>query len=84
MRAMEPATTQESHPDWALVIKHGGPAKLAETLGWTKEGSVQRVQNWRTRGIPSHVKLERPDLFLPGLRPVRGKSAKPSTEKTEA
>ena len=27
-------------------------------------GGVQRVHNWKTRGIPPRVKLERPDLFL--------------------
>ncbi|MES2346280.1 MAG: hypothetical protein V4641_01795 [Pseudomonadota bacterium] len=41
----------------------GGPAKVAELLGYTKHGGVQRVQNWTTRGIPPKVKLEHPDLF---------------------
>lgn len=61
----------EEHPDWALVITLGGPTRVAELLGWTKAGSVQRVQNWKSRGIPSLVKLERPDLFLPHLRRAR-------------
>lgn len=39
--------------------------KVAELLGYAKDGGVQRVQNWKTRGIPPAVKLERPDLFLP-------------------
>lgn len=47
------------------LIKHlGGPAKLAERLGYDKEGGVQRVQNWITRGIPPKVKLEFPQIFL--------------------
>jgi hypothetical protein len=41
----------------------GGPAKLAEKLGYEKNGGTQRVHNWTTRGIPARVKLERPDLF---------------------
>lgn len=49
------------------LIQHlGGPAKLAERLGYDKFG-VQRVQNWKKRGIPPSVKLERPDLFLTEL-----------------
>lgn len=50
------------------VIKDlGGPAKVAELLGLAKNGGVQRVQNWTTRGIPPSVKVERPDLFMPEL-----------------
>jgi hypothetical protein len=51
------ATAKEIKADWAV--------KVAERLGWTKDGSVQRVQNWKSRGIPSEVKLKHPDLFLP-------------------
>jgi hypothetical protein len=59
------ATAKEIKADWALVTALGGPVKVAERLGWTKDGSVQRVQNWKSRGIPSEVKLKHPDLFLP-------------------
>lgn len=52
------------HPDWALITALGGPSKVAELLGYHKEGGVQRVQNWKIRGIPSRVKLQRPDLFV--------------------
>ena len=42
------------------TIEHlGGSAKVARKLGYT----VQRVQNWKERGIPAKVKLARPDLF---------------------
>lgn len=41
----------------------GGPAKVAELLGYEKDGGTQRVHNWLSRGIPPKVKLERPDLF---------------------
>lgn len=51
--------------DAELIRAYGGPSRLAELLGYDKErGGVQRVQNWLTRGIPSGVKLMRPDLFL--------------------
>lgn len=52
--------------DDAEIIKAlGGPAKVAELLGYDKDsGGTQRVHNWLARGIPPKVKLERPDLFL--------------------
>ena len=49
--------------DKKLIDGLGGPARVAELLGYGKQGGVQRVQNWTTRGIPPRVKLERPDLF---------------------
>jgi hypothetical protein len=51
--------------DSKLIDDLGGPAKLAELLGYSKvDGGVQRVHNWRTRGIPSKVRLEHPEIFL--------------------
>lgn len=42
------------------TIEHlGNSAHVARELGYT----VQRVQNWKKRGIPAKVKLARPDLF---------------------
>lgn len=49
--------------DKALIERLGGPAKVAELLGYEKDGGTQRVHNWTARGIPAKVKLERPDLF---------------------
>ena len=49
--------------DAQLIKDLGGPSKVAEILGF-KDGGPQRVQNWITRGIPAHVKVMRPDLFL--------------------
>ena len=49
--------------DKKLINDLGGAAKVAELLGYDKNGGVQRVQNWKVRGIPPKVKLERPDLF---------------------
>ena len=50
--------------DEELIDHHGGPAKLARLLGFQEIGGVQRVQNWRKRGIPPAVKIRFPDLFL--------------------
>jgi hypothetical protein len=50
--------------DADLIDELGGPAKVCELLSIPKHGGVQRVQNWKARGIPARVKLERPDLFL--------------------
>ncbi len=57
--------------DADIIDALGGPAKLAELLGFDKtQGGVQRVHNWRARGIPSKVKLERPDLFRVAPAPI--------------
>lgn len=50
--------------DKTRIEELGGPAKVAELLGYEKAGGVQRVQNWVTRGIPAKVKIDHPDLFL--------------------
>jgi len=51
--------------DAELINDLGGPAKVAELLGYDKRsGGVQRVSNWITRGIPSKVKVDFPHLFL--------------------
>lgn len=53
--------------DSDLIDALGGSSKLAERLGYDKAGGVQRVQNWKVRGIPARIKLQRPDLFLSDL-----------------
>jgi hypothetical protein len=53
---------QKKHKDAALIVAMGGPSALASLLGQTR----QCVQNWLTRGIPTRVKLENPELFLQG------------------
>jgi len=50
--------------DKQLIDDLGGPAKVAEMLGYEKHGGVQRVHNWTVRGIPAKVKLAHPDIFL--------------------
>lgn len=62
------------HPDSDLIDSFGGPTQLAKRLGMTKSGSVQRVQNWKKRGIPLAVKVEHSEIFLPKLL-----AKKPST-----
>lgn len=49
--------------DAELIDHHGGPARLAAKLGWHEGRAVQRIHNWRSRGIPAAVKLDHPDLF---------------------
>lgn len=61
------AMAQPEHPDWALITELGGPAKVARELNLKAENGVQVVHNWKYRGIPSKVKLQRPDLFLPQM-----------------
>jgi len=54
------------HPDAEVIDRLGGPAELARQLGFDpKAGGVQRIQNWKTRGIPELIKLRRPDVFGP-------------------
>jgi len=53
--------------DFELIAALGGPAKVAELLNYDKEGGVQRVHNWLSRGIPSDVKLAYPQVFLKHL-----------------
>lgn len=53
----------KKHPDAKIIKSLGGTAKVAELLGYKEYGS-QIVNNWMTRGIPSKVKLEHPELFL--------------------
>lgn len=50
--------------DSQIIHELGGPAKVAELLGYEKDGGTQRVHNWITRGIPSKVKVDHPELFM--------------------
>lgn len=57
--------------DKELIESLGGSAKVAMRLGY----SIQRVENWKARGIPAQVRLDHPDVFpLPRAR-NRTKSA---------
>lgn len=50
------------HADAEVITRLGGPAELARLLGFDTRIGVQRVQNWKSRGIPEIVKLRRPDI----------------------
>lgn len=56
--------TNQIESDARLIESLGGASKLADLLGFEKQKGLQRVHNWATRGIPSHVKLKWPELFL--------------------
>jgi hypothetical protein len=53
--------------DSDLIERLGGSSALAKRLGYPLAGGVQRVQNWKRRGIPPRVKIEWPELFLSPL-----------------
>lgn len=55
------------HQDWQLIERLGGASEVARLLGYPEKGGAQRVHNWKFRGIPAEVKLQRPDLFLADL-----------------
>jgi hypothetical protein len=55
------------HPDSNLIDQLGGPAQLARQLGMTEQGSIQRIVNWRRRGIPLKVKVDHAAIFMPAL-----------------
>lgn len=59
--------------DTEFIDKHGGTAKFARLMGVR----VNVVTNWRTRGIPSYVKVANPKLFFGDLesRPELTKEA---------
>lgn len=56
------------HPDAQRIQQLGGSTAVAKLLGYDlRDGGAQRVNNWRKRGIPSKVKVARPDLFMVDL-----------------
>jgi hypothetical protein len=53
-----------------IIDRLGGPTKVARLLGiLTKPGAVQRVSNWRTRGIPARVLLDHADVLANAIPP---------------
>lgn len=54
------------HPDATIIDRLGGPTTVTELMGLRGvRGAVQRVSNWKRRGIPPGVRLKFPDLFHP-------------------
>lgn len=62
----------ELHPDAALIDRLGGPTNVARSLGYDLPRGVQRVQNWKYRGIPPYTRLARQDVFGPAPGVVHG------------
>lgn len=51
--------------DKDIIQQLGGSTKLAAILSTPESPvTVQRVNNWKERGIPAQVKLDHPHLFL--------------------
>lgn len=73
--------------DSDLIDALGGPARVASQLGWSGPGVVQRISNWKRRGIPFRVKLEHQMLFCEQAPPahapigVEGAPAVPLAEE---
>lgn len=65
--------------DADLIETLGGCTKVSDLLGLPRENGPQRVSNWKVRGIPPKVKLERPDLFLRDL--AAGANPQPAEAK---
>jgi hypothetical protein len=49
--------------DAQIIDDLGGPAKVADLLGYESSIGTQRVHNWKVRGIPSKVRLKHLELF---------------------
>ena len=56
--------SQAIESDCKLIDRLGGSAKVAVLLGFSRYGGTQRVDNWKRRGIPSHIKVKHPELFM--------------------
>jgi hypothetical protein len=51
--------------DKQLIESLGGATQVAKLLNYDlSKGGAQKVHNWISRGIPSKVKVEHPELFL--------------------
>lgn len=55
---------ESTHEHAQVIDGLGGPTKVAELLGIIgKPGAVQRVSNWKRRGIPPAVLLRHAEVF---------------------
>ena len=75
---------KSNQTDAELIKALGGPSRVAEIIFEGKPGSAQRVQNWISRGIPSHIKVKRPDLFMPELDQAPANHAQEATKPIAA
>lgn len=62
---MNAKNPNDVHPDSLLIDQLGGPAVVARALGYDTRGGVQRVHNWKSRGIPPLIRITRSDVFGP-------------------
>lgn len=76
------AMDSKPHPDATLIDQLGGPADVARLLGFDPKGGTQRVQNWKTRGIPEVIRLRRPDVFGPA--PANADTLEPTAARPTA
>lgn len=54
------------HKKYSRIIDAlGGSAKVARDLGYAPANGVQRVNNWKARGIPPRVLLNHAKYFTP-------------------
>ena len=72
--------------DGEFIDALGGPRRLCELLRYDPEnGGLQRIYNWRTRGIPSKVLLEHAafwELARASLRANNPATLAPRVRKT--
>jgi hypothetical protein len=50
--------------DKALIESLGGARELVKLLKWDSNGGLQRINNWKARGIPPAIKIQYPKIFL--------------------
>jgi hypothetical protein len=67
------------HPHAKLIDRLGGSRAVAQALDLKSPGALQRVSNWKRRGIPELLMLKRPDVFA-----ERANADAQSTEKDAA
>ena len=67
------------HPHAQLIDRLGGSKAVAQALALTTPGSLQRVSNWKRRGIPELLMLKRPEVFA-----EHAPELKPDTEQAAA
>jgi hypothetical protein len=58
-----PMNASKNEDACALIDRLGGPVEISRRTGF----SVQRINNWKVRGIPASVRVQRPDVFWPEL-----------------
>lgn len=57
--------------DAQLIEVLGGPAAVAKLLRLSSIHGVQRVHNWKKRGIPAKVRLDHSKVFSKAEKAIR-------------